>query len=76
MQAKNNAMIPNLFMNIRMVFITFMKIMNTIQIIKREIQILFDDMITDIFHNKNLQPVVTELFFRARKLDMSLVFIA
>ena len=76
MWAKNNAMIPNLLMNIRTVFITLMKIKNTIQIIKREILILFDDMISDIFHKKNLQPVVTELFFRARKLDISLVFIA
>ena len=76
MWAKNNAMIPNLLMNIRTVFKTLMKIKNTIQIIKREILILFDDMISDIFHKKNLQPVVTELFFRARKLDISLVFIA
>ena len=76
MWAKNNAMIPNLLMNIRTVFITLMKIKNTIQIIKREILILFDDMISDIFHKKNLQPVVTELFSRARKLDISLVFIA
>lgn len=76
MWAKNNAMIPNLLMNIRTVFITLMKIKNTIQIIKREILILFDDMTSDIFHKKNLQPVVTELFFRARKLDISLVFIA
>ena len=52
MWAKNNAMIPNLLMNIRTVFITLMKIKNTIQIIKREILILFDDMISDIFHKK------------------------
>ena len=35
----------------------------------------FDDMITDMLSNKKLNSVVTELFIRGRKLNVSLVFI-
>ena len=42
---------------------------------KRKILIPFDDMITDILSNKTLNPVVTELFIRGRKLNISLAFI-
>ena len=38
--------------------------------------IVFDDMIADMDHNKKLNPIVTELFIRGRKLNISLVFIA
>ena len=41
---------------------------------KEKTLIVFDDMITDILINKKLNPVVTELFIRGRKLN-SLVFI-
>ena len=34
---------------------------------KRKILIAFDDMITDMLSNKNLNPVATELFIRGRK---------
>ena len=37
--------------------------------------IVFDVMIADMFSNKKLNPVVTELFIRGRKLNISLVFI-
>ena len=40
----------------------------------RKILIVFDDMIADI-KNKKLNLVVTELFIRGRKLNISLVFI-
>ena len=33
-------------------------------------------MITDMTNNKKPNPIVTELFIRGRKLDISLVFIA
>ena len=33
-------------------------------------------MIADMLSNKNLNPIVTELFIRGRKLNISLVFIA
>ena len=42
---------------------------------KRKILIVFDDMIADMLSNKKLNPVVTELFIRGKKLNISLVFI-
>ena len=42
---------------------------------ENKILIVFDDMITDMIHNKKLNSIVTELFIRGRKLDVSLVFI-
>ena len=42
---------------------------------KRKILIVFDDMIADMLSNKKLNQIVTELFIRERKLDVSLVFI-
>ena len=41
---------------------------------KRKILIVFDDMIADMLSNKKLNPIVTELFIRGRKLNISLVF--
>ena len=41
---------------------------------KRRILIVFDDMIADILSNEKLNPIVTELFNRERKLNISLVF--
>ena len=40
-----------------------------------KILIVFDDMIADMIHNKKLNSIVTELFIRGRKLNISLVFI-
>ena len=42
---------------------------------KRKILIVFDDMIADMINNKKLNPIVTELFIRGRKLNVSIVFI-
>ena len=42
---------------------------------KHKLLIVFDDMIADIFNNKKLNPVVTELFITGRKLNISIVFI-
>ena len=44
---------------------------------KRKILIVFDDMIPDMINNNNnnLNPIVTELFVRRRKLNISIVFI-
>ena len=50
----------------------FIKILNNT---KRKILIVFDDMIADMLGNKKLNPIVTELFVRGRKLNISLVFI-
>ena len=43
---------------------------------ENKILIVFDDMIADMIHNKKLDSIVTELFIRGRKLNISLVFIA
>ena len=40
-----------------------------------KILIVFDDMIPDIINNKKLNSIVTDLFIRGRKLNISLVFI-
>ena len=42
---------------------------------KRKILIVFDDMIPDMINNKRLNSIVTELFIKARKLGISIVFI-
>ena len=42
---------------------------------KSKILIVFDDMIGDMYSNKKLNSIVTELFIRGRKLNISLVFI-
>ena len=47
-------------------------------IIKIEIKkvlIVFDDMIADIEYNKNFKRIIKELFYRARKINVSIVFI-
>ena len=42
---------------------------------KRNILIVFYDLIAEMLSNKKLNPVITELFIRGRKLNISLVFI-
>ena len=42
---------------------------------ENKILAVFDDMIVDMIHNKKLNSIVTELFIRGRKLNISLVFI-
>ena len=42
---------------------------------KCKILIIFDDMIVDMVSNGKLNPIVTELSIRGRKLSISLVFI-
>ena len=42
---------------------------------KRKMLIVFDDMIADMIDNNKLNPIVTELFIRGRKLNISIVFI-
>ena len=43
---------------------------------RRSNVLIFDDMIADMISNKNITPIVTELFIRRRKLNISLVFMA
>ena len=42
---------------------------------KQKILIVFDDMAADMLSNKKLNTMVTELFVREKKLNISLVFI-
>ena len=41
---------------------------------KGKILIVFDDMIADTLNNRKLNLIVTELFIRGRKVNISLVF--
>ena len=42
---------------------------------ENKILIVLDDMMADMIQNKKLNSIVTELFNRGRKLNVSLVFI-
>ena len=66
-------MIKELLLNIQMVWMIFIKLSkNTIQIKTKKILIVFDDIIADMVSNKKVNPVVTELFIRGRKVNISL----
>ena len=42
---------------------------------KREVLILFDDMISHVMSNKKAQEVLKDLFIRCKKLNISLGFL-
>ena len=42
---------------------------------EQKILTVFDDKISNILINKKLSPIVTEVFIRSRKLNISFVFI-
>ena len=42
---------------------------------KRKVLIVFDDIIADMINNKKLNPIVTELFIRDRKINISIAFV-
>ena len=41
----------------------------------KKVLIVFDDMIADVEYNKNFKRIIKELFNRARKINVSIVFI-
>ena len=41
----------------------------------KKVLIVFDDMIADIEYNKSFKRIIKELFYRARKVNVSIVFI-
>ena len=41
----------------------------------KKVLIVFHDMIADIEYNKNFKRIIKELFYRARKINVSIVFI-
>ena len=42
---------------------------------EHKILIVFDDITADMINNKKLNSIVTELFIKGRKLNISLIFI-
>ena len=42
---------------------------------KRKLLIVFDDMNADVLSNKKINPIVTELFIKERKIIIYLIFI-
>ena len=42
----------------------------------KKVLIVFDDMIADIEYNKRFERIIKKLFYRARKINVSIVFIA
>ena len=41
----------------------------------KKVLIVFDDMMADIEYNKNFKRIIKELFYRTRKINVSIVFI-
>ena len=41
----------------------------------KKVLIVFDDMIADIEYNKKIKKIIKELFYGARKVNVSTVFI-
>ena len=41
----------------------------------KKVLVVFDDMIADIEYDKNFKRIIKELFYRARKINVSIVFI-
>ena len=42
----------------------------------KKVLIVFDDMIDDVEYNNNFKRIIKELFYRARKINVSIVYIA
>ena len=68
-------MILKLLLNIQTIWLIFVKHLRYNLNKKRKILTAFDYMIADMLSNKRLSPIVTELFIRGRKLNISLAFI-
>ena len=68
-------MLLKLLLSIQMICKMFIKILkNKIQV-NSKILTVFDDMIADMINNKKLNPIVTEMFIRGRKVIICIVFI-
>ena len=60
-----------ILLNTQMIYKIFIKILNdTIQIKNAKKLIVFDDIIADMLINKKINPIVTELFIKGRKLNI------
>ena len=73
MLEQNILMILKLLLNSQMIWMIFITTwINTIGNKKLNISMGFDDMVTDMLSNEKRNPIVTELFIRRRKLNISL----
>ena len=69
--------------NNRTVFIEYSDNMNDVyadisnynKLRENKVLIVFDDMIADIEYNKNFKKMIKELFYRGRKMNISIVFV-
>ena len=68
-------MILKRLLNTRMIWMVFIKMLRNKTQIKHKISIVFDDTVADMLSNKKINSIVTELFIRGRKLNISLAFI-
>ena len=66
--------ILKVLLNSQMICKMFVKILNNLGK-NRKMLIAFDDLIADMINNNKLNPVITELFIRGRKLSISIAFI-
>ena len=69
-------MILKILLNTQMTCNMLIKLLNnTILEKKSKLIIVFDHMIADMIINKQVNPIVTEMFIRGRKLNISIDFI-
>ena len=66
-------MIVKFLLNILMICKMSIKILSRIK--EKKVLMVLDDMISDIISSKQLHPIVSEMFVRGRKLNISLAFI-
>ena len=67
-------MVLKLLLNIQIISKIFIKTLNN-TVSERNGKYLFDDTVADMIDNIKLNQVVTELFIRGRKLNISVDFI-
>ena len=72
---KENIKEQKLLLNTQIIWIVFMKTLKNTTQIKNVKYSLFYGIIADMLSNKKLNSMVTELFFRVRKLNIFLAFI-
>ena len=68
-------MIPKLLVNTQMICKMFIKMLKNAASEENKVLIVFDDTIVDMISNEKLNPIVTKLFIRGRKRNISIVFI-
>ena len=70
-----SAVILKLWLNTRIIWMIFIKILKNITQIKNKILVVLDDMIADMLSNKRRNPVVTELRIRGTMLNIFVILL-